>query len=62
MSGTENSATGTLEECLRLGAGFAAADHPTGVGMSQTSKVIAPGKHDARSAHDRAQAHRIHSR
>ena len=28
MSGTENSTTGTLEEHLRLGAGFAAADRP----------------------------------
>jgi hypothetical protein len=28
MSGTENSPTGTLEERLRLGAGFAAADRP----------------------------------
>jgi hypothetical protein len=44
MSGTENSATWTLEECLHLGAGFAVADRPTGAGMSQTSKVIAPGR------------------
>jgi hypothetical protein len=28
MSGTENSPTGTLDERLRLGAGFAAADRP----------------------------------
>ena len=28
MSGTENSPTSTLEEHLRLGAGFAAADRP----------------------------------
>ena len=28
MSGTESSPTGTLEERLRLGAGFAAADRP----------------------------------
>jgi hypothetical protein len=28
MSGTENNQTGTLEERLRLGAGFAAADRP----------------------------------
>jgi ribosome-associated translation inhibitor RaiA len=28
MSGTKNSTTGTLEEHLRLGAGFAAADRP----------------------------------
>jgi hypothetical protein len=28
MTGTENSPTGTLEEYLRLGAGFAAADRP----------------------------------
>ena len=28
MSGTENSPTSTLEENLRLGAGFAAADRP----------------------------------
>ena len=28
MSGTKNSPTGTLEERLRLGAGFAAADRP----------------------------------
>jgi hypothetical protein len=28
MSGTENSPTGTLEERLRLGAGFAEADRP----------------------------------
>ena len=28
MTGTENSPTGTLEEHLRLGAGFAAADRP----------------------------------
>jgi len=28
MSGTENSPTSTLEERLRLGAGFAAADRP----------------------------------
>ena len=28
MSGTENTSTGTLDEHLRLGAGFAAADRP----------------------------------
>ena len=28
MTGTENSPTGTLEEHLRLGAGFATADRP----------------------------------
>jgi hypothetical protein len=28
MSGTENSPTSTLEENLRLGAGFAASDRP----------------------------------
>ena len=28
MSGTEHSATAALEEHLRLGAGFAAADRP----------------------------------
>jgi hypothetical protein len=28
MTGTENSPTGTLEEHLRLGAGFAASDRP----------------------------------
>jgi hypothetical protein len=28
MSGTENRPTSTLEENLRLGAGFAAADRP----------------------------------
>jgi hypothetical protein len=28
MSGTENNQTGTLDERLRLGAGFAAADCP----------------------------------
>jgi hypothetical protein len=28
MSGTENSPTSTLEENLRVGAGFAAADRP----------------------------------
>ena len=28
MSGTENNQTGTLDERLRLGAGFAAADRP----------------------------------
>ena len=28
MSGTENSPTATLDEHLRLGAGFAAADRP----------------------------------
>ena len=28
MSGTENNQTGTLDEHLRLGAGFAAADRP----------------------------------
>jgi hypothetical protein len=28
MTGNENSPTGTLEEHLRLGAGFAAADRP----------------------------------
>jgi hypothetical protein len=28
VTGTENSPTGTLEEHLRLGAGFAAADRP----------------------------------
>jgi hypothetical protein len=28
MSGTENNPTGTLEERLRLAAGFAAADRP----------------------------------
>ena len=28
MSGTENNPTGTLDERLRLGAGFAPADRP----------------------------------
>jgi hypothetical protein len=28
MSGTENNETGTLNERLRLGAGFTAADRP----------------------------------
>ena len=39
MSGTENSPTATLEEHLRLGAGFAAADRP---GILEALSALAP--------------------
>jgi len=38
MSGTENSPTGNLEERLRLGAGFAAADRPRILGACPHSR------------------------
>ena len=46
MSGTESSPTGTLEERLRLGAGFATADRPrTGV-LSPLAQHLSGWEHD----------------
>jgi hypothetical protein len=39
MSGTEDNATATLDEHLRLGAGFAAADRPR---ILETLSALAP--------------------
>jgi hypothetical protein len=49
MSGTENSTAGTLEERLRLGAGFAAADRPRVI-----SALSALAPHLSGWEHDRA--------
>jgi hypothetical protein len=47
MSGTENSPTGTLEERLRLGAGFAAADRPRILGaLSALAPHLSGWEHD----------------
>ena len=47
MSGTESSSTGTLEERLRLGAGFAAADRPRILGvLSALAQHLSGWEHD----------------
>ena len=47
MSGTENTSTGTLDEHLRLGAGFAAADRPRILGaLSTLAPHLAGWEHD----------------
>src|SRR5215211_5528220 len=47
MSGTENSPTGNLEERLRLGAGFAAADRPRILGgLSALAPHLSEWEHD----------------
>ena len=47
MSGTESSPTGTLEERLRLGAGFAAADRPRILGvLSALAQHLCGWEHD----------------
>jgi hypothetical protein len=47
MSGTENSPTGTLDEHLRLGAGFAAADRPRILGaLSALTPHLSGWEHD----------------
>jgi ribosome-associated translation inhibitor RaiA len=47
MSGTENSPMGTLEEHLRLGAGFAAADRPRILGaLSALAPHLSGWEHD----------------
>jgi ribosome-associated translation inhibitor RaiA len=47
MSGTENSPTGILEERLRLGAGFAAADRPRVLGaLSALEPHLSGWKHN----------------
>ena len=46
MTGTENSPTGTLEEHLRLGAGFAAADRPHILGALSALAPHLSGEHD----------------
>ena len=47
MSGTENSPTGTLDERLRLGAGFAAADRPRILGaLSALAPHLSGWEHD----------------
>jgi hypothetical protein len=47
MSGTENSTAGTLEERLRLGAGFAAADRPRVVSaLSALAPQLSGWEHD----------------
>jgi hypothetical protein len=47
MSGTENSPTGTLEEHLRLGAGFAPADLPRILGaLSALAPHLSGWEHD----------------
>jgi ribosome-associated translation inhibitor RaiA len=47
MSGTENSPTGTLDEHLRLGAGFAAADRPRILGaLSALASHLSGWEHD----------------
>ena len=46
MSGTEHSPTGTLDERLRLGAGFAAADRPRILGgLSALAPHLAGWEH-----------------
>src|SRR5688572_30911609 len=47
MSGTENSPTGTLEEHLRFGAGFAAADRQRILGaLSALTPHLSGWEHD----------------
>ena len=47
MSGTENSPTGILEEHLRLGAGFAAADRARILGaLSALAPHLSGWEHD----------------
>ena len=47
MSGTESSPTGTLEERLRLGAGFTAADRPRILGvLSALAPHLSGWEHD----------------
>jgi len=47
MSGTENNQTGTLDERLRLGAGFAAADRPRIlVALSALAPHLSGWEHD----------------
>ena len=47
MSGTESSPTGTLEERLRLGAGFATADRPRILGvLSPLAQHLSGWEHD----------------
>jgi ribosome-associated translation inhibitor RaiA len=47
MSGTENSPAGTLEERLRLGVGFAAADRPRILGaLSALGPHLSGWEHD----------------
>ena len=47
MSGSENSPTGTLEEHLRLGAGFTAADRPRILGaLSALAPHLSGWEHD----------------
>ena len=47
MTGTENSPTGILEEHLRLGAGFAAADRPHILGaLSALAPHLSGWEHD----------------
>jgi ribosome-associated translation inhibitor RaiA len=47
VSGTENSPTGTLEERLRIGAGFAAADRPRILGaLSALAPHLSGWEHD----------------
>ena len=47
MSGTENSPTGNLDERLRLGAGFAAADRPRILGgLSALAPHLSGWEHD----------------
>src|SRR5215204_5640327 len=47
MSGTENNHTGTLDEHLRLGAGFAAADRPRILGgLSAIKPHLSGWEHD----------------
>jgi hypothetical protein len=47
MTGTENSPMGTLEEHLRLGAGFAAADRPHILGaLSALAPHLSGWEHD----------------
>jgi ribosome-associated translation inhibitor RaiA len=47
MSGTDNSPTGILDERLRLGAGFAAADRPRRLGaLSALAPHLSGWEHD----------------
>jgi ribosome-associated translation inhibitor RaiA len=47
MSGTESSPTGTLDERLRLGAGFTAADRPRILGvLSALAPHLSGWEHD----------------
>src|ERR687893_2959538 len=47
MSGSENSPTGTLEERLRLGAGFTVADRPRILGaLSALAPHLSGWQHD----------------